>query len=144
MSEGYKGDVSAKQSWAALADTPDAFLVDVRTVPEWNYVGLPDLSALGKAPILMEWQSFPSMAVDPQFAEKLAERIEAAGGTRTSPVYFLCRSGARSAAGATALTVAGFENCFNIIDGFEGPPDGEGHRGTRAGWKAEGLPWVQR
>jgi adenylosuccinate synthase len=34
-------------------------------------------------------------------------------------------------------------HAFNVADGFEGPVDAEGHRGTVAGWKAEGLPWRQ-
>ncbi|MEX6507057.1 rhodanese-like domain-containing protein [Jiella sp. M17.18] len=144
MSAAYKGDVSASECWSALGDTPEAFLVDVRTAAEWTFVGIPELSALGKQPILIEWQSYPTMAVDPAFPQRVAEAIAAAGGTQASPVYFLCRSGARSMASAAALTAAGFENCFNVADGFEGPADADGHRGTRAGWKAAGLPWVQR
>lgn len=144
MSAGYKGDVMPGECWASLAQTPDAVLVDVRTIAEWTYVGLPVLSPLGKTPILLEWQSFPTMAVDPDFAAKLAARVEAAGGERSTPVYFLCRSGVRSIASAIALTDYGYENCFNVLGGFEGPSDEEGHRGRREGWKAEGLPWAQK
>jgi hypothetical protein len=32
---------------------------------------------------------------------------------------------------------------FNVLEGFEGPKDGEGHRGTLGGWRKAGLPWVQ-
>lgn len=144
MSDGYFGDVTVGECWKALSDAPDSILVDVRTMAEWTYVGIPALQALGKAPILIEWQSFPSMQIDPNFADTLARKIEASGGSKTTPIYFLCRSGARSISSAQALTAAGFEHCCNVIDGFEGPPDEEGHRGRRAGWKAEGLPWVQR
>lgn len=143
MSKDYKGDVSPGECWSALAETPDALLVDVRTTAEWAYVGLPMLSSLGKTPLLVEWQSFPSMSVDPAFAEKLADQVGKAGGNRASPIFFLCRSGVRSIAGAVALTAHGFENCFNVLGGFEGPPDADGHRGRKAGWKAEGLPWAQ-
>lgn len=143
MSKDYKGDVSPGECWSALAETPDALLVDVRTTAEWAYVGLPMLSSLGKTPLLVEWQSFPSMSVDPAFAEKLADQVRKAGGNRASPIFFLCRSGVRSIAGAVALTAHGFENCFNVLGGFEGPPDADGHRGRKAGWKAEGLPWAQ-
>ncbi len=143
MSKDYRGDVSPGECWSALAETPDALLVDVRTTAEWAYVGLPMLSSLGKAPLLVEWQSFPSMAVDPAFAEKLGDQVAKAGGTPSSPIFFLCRSGVRSIAGAVALTDHGYENCFNVLGGFEGPPDAEGHRGRKAGWKAEGLPWAQ-
>ncbi|HDZ73632.1 MAG TPA: rhodanese-like domain-containing protein [Aurantimonas coralicida] len=143
MSKDYRGDVSPGECWSALAEKPDALLVDVRSTAEWAYVGLPMLSSLGKTPLLVEWQSFPSMAVDPAFAEKLADQVKKAGGTPVSPIFFLCRSGVRSIAGAVALTAHGFENCFNVLGGFEGPPDAEGHRGRKAGWKAEGLPWAQ-
>ena len=50
---------------------------------------------------------------------------------------------ARSLAAARLMGALGYERCFNVTDGFEGPPDGAGHRGTVAGWKASGLPWRQ-
>lgn len=143
MDDRYRGDVTAPACWSALSQTADAVLVDVRTSAEWAYVGLPLLASIGKSVVLAEWQSFPSMGVDPDFAPKLAGRLEAAGIDRTAPIYFLCRSGVRSIAGAVAMTEIGFENCFNVLNGFEGPPDEEGHRGRKAGWKAEGLPWSQ-
>lgn len=141
---GYEGDVTAEEAWSALAEDEAAVLLDVRTVAEWSYVGLPLLSPLGKSVALAEWQSFPSMNVDPDFVTKAAGRIEAAGGNREAPIFLLCRSGVRSIAAARALTEAGFLRCFNVIDGFEGPPDEDGHRGRLAGWKARGLPWVQK
>jgi rhodanese-related sulfurtransferase len=67
-----------------------------------------------------------------------------AGLTAENHIYFLCRSGARSLAAAEAARAAGFPHVYNVADGFEGPMDGEGHRGVAAGWKAEGLPWRQR
>lgn len=144
MDDDYRGDVGVRECWTALSQTRDSFLVDVRTQAEWSYVGIPLLAPLGKSAILVEWQSYPSMQVDEAFAEKLAARIEADGGSADSPIYFLCRSGVRSIAGARAMAARGFTHCFNVLDGFEGPPDGEGHRGNVAGWKAEQLPWAQR
>jgi len=144
MSHSYKGDVSAADCWSSLATQEDGFLVDVRTHAEWNFVGFPAVPEGRADPIFAEWQRYPTMAVDPDFASRVSAAIEAAGGTKASPVYFLCRSGARSMASAAALTALGFENCFNVADGFEGPPDEEGHRGRVAGWKAAGLPWSQK
>jgi rhodanese-related sulfurtransferase len=144
MAEGYKGDVDVGSCWQALSDDPDSFLVDVRTHAEWSYVGFPDLSALGRAPLFIEWQSYPSMAVAPDFAERLAQAVTQAGGSTESSLYFLCRSGVRSIASAVAATRQGFSKSYNVLDGFEGPPDEEAHRGRRAGWKADGLPWAQR
>jgi hypothetical protein len=42
------------------------------------------------------------------------------------------------------LTAAGYRQCFNVADGFEGNVDNQGHRGTTGGWKASNLPWVQQ
>ena len=133
-------DVDAKQAYEALSANPDAQMVDVRTDAEWTYVGLPDLSPLGKRVLLVQWQGFPSGAPNNSFVEQLG----AAGLTRQHTVYFLCRSGARSLAAAEAAEQAGYRTVFNVSDGFEGPPDAQGHRGNVAGWQADGLPWRQR
>jgi rhodanese-related sulfurtransferase len=133
-------DISPTDTWKALESDPDAVLVDVRTDAEWNFVGLPDLGPLGKEPVLIPWQVYPSMAHNGHFTEHLAK----AGVTPGSKIYFLCRSGTRSLAAGQAAQAAGFPHAFNVADGFEGPPDAEGHRGTVAGWKASGLPWRQR
>ena len=142
-SQSYAGDVSSEAAWELLTNTSEATLVDVRTAAEWAFVGIPDLGALAKEPILAEWQSYPSMAVDPAFAATLAGTLAARGIGADAPVLFLCRSGVRSRAAAIALTAAGFHNCLNVAGGFEGPADGDGHRGRVDGWKARGLPWRQ-
>jgi rhodanese-related sulfurtransferase len=133
-------DVPPAAAFAALKDDPAAVLVDVRTDAEWNFVGIPDLSALGKEVVLIPWQMYPTMQVNTHFTEHLRK----AGVTAESKVYYLCRSGARSLAAGQAAQAAGFPHAFNVADGFEGPVDAEGHRGVVAGWKAEGLPWRQR
>ena len=133
-------DVRPAEAYDAVRDDPGAMLVDVRTDAEWNFVGLPDLSDARKQPVLIPWQVYPAMGVNGAFVDHLRK----AGATPLSKLYFLCRSGARSLAAAQAAQAAGFPNSFNVADGFEGPPDAEGHRGTVAGWKAEGLPWRQR
>jgi rhodanese-related sulfurtransferase len=133
-------NVAPRAVWAALEADPQAQLVDVRTDAEWNYVGLPDLSEAGKQAVLIPWQVYPAMQVNGGFVDQLKQ----AGFTPEHRIYFLCRSGVRSVAAARAAQGAGFPHAYNIADGFEGPPDAEGHRGTAAGWKAEGLPWRQR
>ena len=133
-------NVPPRQVWAALQDTPRAQLCDVRTDAEWAFVGLPDLSALGKQAVLIPWQIYPTMQVNQRFVDLMKE----AGFDEEQDIYFLCRSGVRSLAAAQAAIAAGFPHSYNIEDGFEGPPDGDGHRGTTAGWKADGLPWRQR
>ncbi|MFZ2510739.1 MAG: rhodanese-like domain-containing protein [Gordonia sp. (in: high G+C Gram-positive bacteria)] len=135
----YTGDVTPAQAWAALEADPDAVLVDCRTEAEWAFVGVPDVSALGKNPVFAEWVGFPGGAQNTRFVEQL----RSAGIADHDPVYFLCRSGARSIGSAEAATAAGFAEAYNILDGFEGALDADGHRGS-AGWRAEGLPWRQQ
>ena len=139
----YAGDISAAEAWEQLQNDPKAQLIDVRTVAEWNFVGLPDLSSVGRRAHCVEWQSFPTGAQNPGFVPEAAQALGAAGADKSSPVLLLCRSGARSRAAAMALTAAGFEKAFNVAGGFEGDADGEGHRGNQNGWKASGLPWRQ-
>lgn len=137
--EGYAGDVEVDEAWNGLRSDEKSVLVDVRTTAEWNFVGVADLSELGKESILVEWQSYPTMAPNPAFVDDVAGAVP----DREAPVYLLCRSGARSKAAAIALTQAGFKTCFNVSGGFEGPHDADRHRGSTDGWKARGLPWIQ-
>jgi rhodanese-related sulfurtransferase len=133
-------NIPPRAVWQALQDNPDARLVDVRTDAEWNFVGVPDLSAAGQEPVLIPWQVYPAMQVNVAFVEHLRR----AGLGPQHRLYFLCRSGGRSLAAAEKAQAAGFPHAYNVADGFEGPLDAEGHRGHAAGWKAEGLPWRQR
>lgn len=139
----YAGNVTCRECWKALADDASAQLIDVRSAAEWNFVGIPNLGDLGKDPILLEWQSFPGMAKDPEFTAKLSGELQRRGCGPQTPLYFLCRSGARSQSAAVAMTAAGYGNSFNIQGGFEGGHDPDGHRGTVEGWKHDELPWRQ-
>ncbi len=140
---GYKADVPSAEVWKRLAEDPQALLVDVRSQAEWTFVGVPDLSPLGKETILCEWQRYPGMMRNPDFVSLLRRALGARGAEEDTALYFLCRSGGRSAAAAAAMAAAGYRSCFNVADGFEGRLDGTRHRGLVEGWKAAGLPWVQ-
>ncbi|HQT76655.1 MAG: sulfurtransferase [Rhodospirillales bacterium 20-64-7] len=133
-------NVPPAEAWEALRTDQAAQLVDVRTDVEWNFVGVPDLNAAGKQAVLIPWQVYPTMQRNGSFEDNLRQ----AGLTPDHRIYFICRSGARSMAAAEAAQAAGFPNAFNVADGFEGPLDEQGHRGSAGGWKAEGLPWRQR
>jgi rhodanese-related sulfurtransferase len=137
--DGYAGDVSPKEAFAVLKDNPKAVLIDVRTRAEWTYVGVPDLSEIGKDALLVEWQGFPTGEQNAGFVEQ----VMGSGLEADQPIYLLCRSGQRSRAAAIALTAQGFEHCYNVAGGFEGNPNGGGHRGTDGGWKVDALPWGQ-
>jgi rhodanese-related sulfurtransferase len=133
-------DIDAHKVWQALQADPQAQLVDVRTDAEWNFVGVPNLADLNREVVLIPWQVYPTMQRNGAFIDHLRQ----AGIAPETPTYFICRSGARSMAAAQAAAAAGFTTVFNVAEGFEGPPDAQGHRGQVSGWKASGLPWHQR
>src|SRR3984957_15355781 len=140
---GYAGDLLALDAYALLEGDSTSVLIDVRTQAEWAYVGTPDIQAAGKTPLFLEWQSYPSMAVDANFTARLEALLHSEGVEHGASLLFLCRSGARSRHPATAMTVAGGSPCFNVSDGFEGALDDSRRRGGVRGWKAGGLPWTQ-
>lgn len=139
----YAGNVSPEAAFAALSDNSAARLVDVRTQPEWGFVGQVDPDALAGPTINLSWQDYPHMAVNGAFADTLKSALGESGATPSDPVYFLCRSGVRSLAAAREMAAHGFTACFNIEGGFEGDKDDDGHRGRRNGWKVAKLPWKQ-
>lgn len=129
-------EVTLDEAWRLLKGHPDAVLVDVRTEPEWQFVGVPALESVGKETVFVSWSRYPGEANTSFVAD-----IKAAGVRPDHIVLLLCRSGARSRAAAHVLAEAGYPDCRNITAGFEGPLDDEGHRS--GGWKAHGLPWRQ-
>lgn len=134
----YAGDLTPQQAWDILRSDADAVLVDVRTRAEWSYVGIPELSEIGKQVVLIEWVGFPDGQRNPHFVSQLRD----AGVTDDQQVLFLCRSGQRSVGAAEAATADGIAQAYNISEGFEGGLGPDGQRGV-VGWKAQGLPWRQ-
>jgi len=137
------GNVHVKEVWERLKNEPDAVLVDVRTQAEWTFVGIPDLSELGKRPLLVEWQGFPGGQPNPAFVDQLRSELAAVSAGPDTSIFFICRSGSRSLSAAQVMATAGYRACHNVAEGFEGPQDEARHRGTVGGWKANGLPWAQ-
>lgn len=135
----YAGDITPEQAWKLLSDNRQAVLVDVRTDAEWRFVGVPDLSSLGRSVVYIEWNRVDGRRND-NFLAELSERVPPDDDER--PVIFLCRSGNRSIGAAEAATEAGIAPSYNVLDGFEGHLDDAGHRGG-TGWRAIGLPWKQ-
>ena len=136
-------DRDVNSVWEHLKIDPAALLVDVRTRAEWTFVGLPDLSTLGKRVVTVEWQSLPEHSVDTDFTHRLKSILADLNAGTDTPMYFICRSGSRSRMAADAMTELGYHRCYNVADGFEGPLDTQRHRGNLGGWKAAGLAWIQ-
>ncbi|HKI42207.1 MAG: rhodanese-like domain-containing protein [Mycobacterium sp.] len=139
----YAGDITPLEAWKLLSDNPDAVLVDVRTDAEWRFVGVPDLSSLGREVVFIEWNTSDGRHNE-SFADELRERVAPGPDADADrPVIFLCRSGQRSIGAAKAATQVGITPAYNVLDGFEGQLDANGHRG-QTGWRATGLPWKQQ
>ena len=127
--QGYAGDVTPQlaHQWVVSGR---AVLVDVRSDAEREWVGfVPGALAIA-------WKQWPGMQMNPDF--DTAIRSAAPG----LPLLLLCRSGVRSIAAARRATELGRE-AYNILEGFEGDPDANGHRGRLGGWRWRGLPWRQ-
>lgn len=128
--DGYAGDVTPEQAAQWMTDGV-AVLVDVRSDAEREWVGyVPGAVALA-------WKQWPGMAMNPGFDEGLRAAVPTGGRA-----VLLCRSGVRSIAAARRATELGIE-AYNILEGFEGNPDADGHRGRTGGWRFCGLPWKQ-
>jgi rhodanese-related sulfurtransferase len=128
----YAGDLTPQEAWAKLGT--GAILVDVRTEGEWAHIGIPDTKGTENDPLFIQW-NLAGGAPNPHFVEQL--RQQAPEDTAVELV-FLCRSGVRSVAAATAATAAGYTS-YNVLEGFEGETDRFGER-TVNGWKNRGLP----
>ena len=125
--------LSPEQSWALLQRNRNAVLVDVRTKIEHTFVGHPP------GAVHIPWKEAPDWQLNPHFIDD----VKKAAADFDAPVLLLCRSGQRSQDAAIALEQAGYRHLVNIVDGFEGPLDDNKHRGTRGGWRFQGLPWEQ-
>ena len=132
LGHDYAGDVTPEEAHALLHLAPGARLVDVRTRAEWDWVGrIPGA-------VEIEWNQYPGGVRNPHFIAELKRQVDP-----EALVLFICRSGVRSIAAAAAATEAGYGQCYNILEGFEGDKDARGHRNTVGGWRHAGLPWHQ-
>lgn len=127
----YSGAVTPEEAWALLQSLPGVKLVDVRTQPEWQFVGVVPGSEL------IEWKRYPLMALNSDFLTRLKTAVDP-----ENLVLFLCRSGVRSHEAAALAAQHGYTEAFNVLEGFEGDKDDLQQRGKLNGWKAAGLPWI--
>jgi rhodanese-related sulfurtransferase len=131
----YAGAVTPQEALALVLAEPRAKLVDVRTNAERDWVGrvvLPEGQHLA-----VQWSTYPGGVPNAQFVEQLA-----AQAGKDDILLFLCRSGVRSRHAAKLATEAGFAQSYDILEGFEGDKDANGHRKQLGGWCKHGLPWV--
>jgi rhodanese-related sulfurtransferase len=114
-------NILATDAWDKLKKIKNSFLVDVRTQSEWENVGFPDLSETGKELVKITWEGDPN---------RFVKSLESALPDKAAHILFICKAGGRSSATATAAMNSGYENCYNVLGGFE-----------MNGWKDNGLPY---
>ena len=130
--------VTPVEAWKRLQEEPEAVLVDVRCRLEYEFVGHP------KGAVLVPWKEPPTWQPLPDFPGRVRGSLPPSDTPpEERPLLLICRSGHRSQEAAETLAAAGFRNLANVLEGFEGDRDAEGHRGTLGGWRFHGLPWEQ-
>jgi len=133
-------EILPKEAYEILQQQKDAVLIDVRSSMEYEYVGHP-LNALHVA--LKQpptWETEQSFVKNVELA---LQQITEQKGSPDIPILMMCRSGARSALAAEMLITEGYTNVYNVLEGFEGDKDENGHRNTVNGWRFHNLPWEQ-
>lgn len=128
----YSGALLPEEANLLLKSAPGAKLVDVRSKAECDWVGrIPGA-------IEIEWATYPGMQPNPHFLASLQQQVD-----KEALVMFICRSGARSHQAAMVAAQAGYSESYNVLEGFEGDRDNNGHRNVQNGWKVANLPWQQ-
>lgn len=128
--QGYAGDVPPQLAYDWWRKG-EAVLVDVRSDAEREWVGF----VPGAVPLA--WKQWPGMALNATFDDGIRAAVPPG-----KKALLFCRSGVRSMAAARRATELGIE-AYNMLEGFEGDPDENAHRGRRGGWRYHGLPWRQ-
>ena len=132
----YAGAVTPHEAYELLKCDPHVRLVDVRTNAERDWVGRVSIPA--EQHHAAQWNVYPGGTPNPDFMGQLAAAVPG----KDTVIVFLCRSGVRSRHAAKAATEAGYTQCYDILEGFEGDKDADGHRKTVGGWCKAGLPWA--
>lgn len=128
----YAGALTPAEAYEIWQLAPGTRLVDVRTRAEWDWVGrVPGATEI-------EWLSYPGNQPNPHFLAQLRREVDP-----EALVLFMCRSGGRSDKAARAAAEAGYPECYNVLEGFEGDRDANHHRNRIGGWRHAGLPWQQ-
>ena len=126
----YKGELYPNEAYF-LMQNENSYLVDIRTKEEINLVGLiPNAHWI-------EWTNYFSGEINPEFINNMDNKF-----LRNDTIFLICRSGARSHHAADFLQKNGFNNVYNVVEGFEGKKNKHGQRGKISGWKFDNLPWT--
>ena len=128
-------EVTPPIAYQKLKETKEAILIDCRTEKEWANIGVPDLSSIDKSVLKIELVR-QDQSINSRFIEKVEKYA-----TYKTPLYLICKSGARSAAACQMLLKAGFIDVTNVAEGFEGHSHTNDKSEIIEGWQSHSLPW---
>ena len=112
--------INAINCFDTLKKIENSQLIDVRTPFEWWNDGYADLLSLKKRLYLVTW-------TEPE--DEFFNQIKNLNFKKKETLFFICRSGIRSANAANFLiNECMFDSCYNVEGGME------------YGWKPENLP----
>lgn len=131
----YAGALTPQESHALLQADAKVKLIDVRTDAERDWIGKPQIAP--NQQFAVQWTLYPGGKPNPDF---LAQLSQVAG--KDDVLLFLCRGAVRSKGAAKLAAEHGYTNSFDVLEGFEGAKDAEGHRKNVDGWCKAGLPWI--
>ncbi len=132
--------LSPKQAAEMLEEQPNALLIDVRSSMEFLFVGHP------KGAVHIAWIDEPDWDINPHFAIEIRKLILGGicGDEEQHPaIILICRSGRRSFEAGIELLQSGFDNVYNVDEGFEGELNDAHQRSSVGGWRYHNLPWEQ-
>jgi rhodanese-related sulfurtransferase len=139
--------VTSKEAYAKWeTDQEKVKIIDVRTPEEYWFIGHAPMA--WNVPLVLvthQWNSDRTrleFQPNPDFVKEIQDIVEP-GDT----VLVMCRSGARSTKAVNLLAAEGFENIYNLHDGFEGdkvkdPENVFTGQRKKNGWRNAGLPWT--
>lgn len=141
MSQSKLKHLTPKQAHKLILKDVRAVLIDIRSTMEYLFVGHP------VGAVHLAWIDEPDWMINPNFVTEVRKLILGGNAGLDSSdsvsIILICRSGKRTLEAGKMLVDAGFDNVFNVLEGFEGDLDEHHQRGNSGGWRFHGLPWEQ-
>ena len=106
-------NIKATDAFDFLSKKDNSHLIDTRSDIEWESTGIPDLSSINKETNLINWGPVLDQIFFEQYKKFLLTSFN-----QNDNLLFICRSGSRSLMAAQFAIKFGFENSFNIYEGF--------------------------
>ena len=111
-------NIKASDAFDILTKKLNSHLIDTRSDLEWKTTGIPDLLSINKETYLINWGPVLDQIFFEEYKKFLLTRFN-----QKDSLFFICRSGTRSLMAAQFAIKYGFNNSFNIYDGFSNDND---------------------